>query len=47
MKIKLPFGLNENNLLVHVSNVENGKKCGCICPSCRVALIAVNPLAKR
>ena len=41
MKIKLPFGLNENNILVHVPNVDNGKKCGFICPSCRVALIAV------
>lgn len=39
-KIKLPFGLNENNTLVHISDVESGKKCGCVCPSCRSPLIA-------
>lgn len=38
--IKLPFGLNEKNALVHIADVESGKKCGCICPSCRFALIA-------
>jgi hypothetical protein len=41
-EIKLPFGLNENNTLVHITDVENGKKCGCICPCCRVPLIAAN-----
>lgn len=39
--IRLPFGLGENNTLIHIADVESGKKCGCICPSCRVALIAV------
>ncbi|MCC7037244.1 MAG: hypothetical protein IT560_08030, partial [Alphaproteobacteria bacterium] len=38
--IKLPFGLNEQNILVHIAEVESGKKCACICPSCRAALIA-------
>lgn len=40
LKIKLPFGLNENNTLVHIANVERGKSCNCICPSCRSPLIA-------
>lgn len=38
--IKLPFGLNANNVLVHISDVERGKACGCICPSCQSPLIA-------
>jgi hypothetical protein len=38
--IKLPFGLNENNILVHIADVERGKKCNCVCPSCRSSLIA-------
>jgi hypothetical protein len=40
-KIKLPFGLNENNIIVPVIDVENGRKCNCVCPSCRSPLIAV------
>lgn len=40
LKIKLPFGLNENNVIVHIANVENGKSCNCICPSCSTPLIA-------
>lgn len=39
-EIKLPFGLNENNTLVHIADVERGRKCGCICPGCRSPLIA-------
>ena len=39
-KIKLPFGLNEHNILVHIADVESGKKCNCICPACRDPLIA-------
>lgn len=38
--IKLPFGLNENGITVHISEVEKGKKCGCICPACKSPLIA-------
>jgi hypothetical protein len=45
--IKLPFGLKENNDLVHISDVENGKKCGCFCPSCRTPLIAVKGRKKQ
>lgn len=40
LKIKLPFGLNENNIIVHITSVESGKNCNCICPSCRSPLIA-------
>ncbi|HAT1905701.1 competence protein CoiA family protein [Legionella pneumophila] len=40
LKIKLPFGLNENNIIVHISNVDSGKNCNCICPSCHSPLIA-------
>nr|WP_106184046.1 hypothetical protein [Legionella pneumophila] len=40
-KIKLPFGLNENNVIVHIANVESGKSCNCICPSCSTPLIAM------
>lgn len=31
-KIKLPFGLNENNDLVHISDVKNDEKRKYICP---------------
>ncbi|CAG20115.1 competence protein CoiA family protein [Photobacterium profundum] len=37
----IPFGLETStNNLVDVAEVENGKKCGCICPSCSTPLIA-------
>lgn len=38
--IKLPFGLNKNNALVHVTDVERGKSCNCFCPDCKSPLIA-------
>jgi hypothetical protein len=38
--IKLPFGLNRSGVLAHISEVEKGKKCGCICPACKSPLIA-------
>lgn len=38
--IKLPFGLNKEGTLVHISDVASGKKCTCICPSCYSPLIA-------
>lgn len=41
-EIKLPFGLNKNNTLVHIADVENGKKCECVCPECHTPLIAAN-----
>lgn len=40
-KIKLPFALDENNVLVHIADVESGKKYFYICPACRLQLIAV------
>ncbi len=37
----IPFGLNENSgELLDVSDVPKGRKCGCICPSCKTPLIA-------
>lgn len=37
----IPFALSvDTNLLVDVSDVQSGKKCGCICPSCNIPLIA-------
>lgn len=39
MKFKLPFGLKEGQL-VEVSQVENGLKCNCFCPSCGYPLVA-------
>ncbi len=38
--IKLPFGLNEDNVFVHIADVESGKKCSCVCPDCGSPLIA-------
>lgn len=46
-KIKLPFGLNKNNVLVHIADVERGKKCQCVCPSCRSPLIAAKGSKKQ
>lgn len=38
---KIPFGLSESkNEFVDVHDVPNGIKCLCICPSCRLQLIA-------
>lgn len=37
----IPFGFRvSDQQLVDVSEVERGKKCGCICPSCKTELIA-------
>lgn len=36
-----PFGLRESDgCFVDVAHVERGRKCGCICPSCKTPLIA-------
>ncbi len=43
----LPFAEGEDGRMVHVKNVPNGKKCGCICPECRGPLIAYQPRTKR
>lgn len=39
-QIQMPFGLNENNALVHISEVQKGYQCNCKCLSCGTALIA-------
>jgi len=37
----IPFALSlDTNLLVDVADVQSGKKCDCICPSCNLPLIA-------
>ena len=38
----LIYGVNQDNMLVHVDDVPNGLKCGCVCPSCGVPLVAKN-----
>jgi hypothetical protein len=37
--IKLPYGLREGKI-VHISEVEQGLQCECICPACKERLIA-------
>lgn len=39
MNLKLIYGLKDDKL-VHISEVESGLKCNCICPSCKTSLIA-------
>ncbi|WHY77279.1 competence protein CoiA family protein [Neobacillus sp. WH10] len=39
MKFKLPYGLKDGKL-VHISDVEKGLKCECVCPACNHPLIA-------
>ncbi|HAT2009130.1 hypothetical protein G5S93_13260 [Legionella pneumophila serogroup 1] len=41
VQIKLPFGLNEKNRIVHIADVERDNNDIYICPSCRSPLIAV------
>ena len=43
----LPFAEGEDGRMVHVKDVPNGKKCGCICPECRGPLIAYQPRTKK
>ncbi len=37
--IKLAFGLKDD-ILVHISRVERGLACGCVCPECNKPLVA-------
>jgi Competence protein CoiA-like family len=37
--IKLPFGLKDE-MLVHISEAQQGLGCGCVCPSCKEPLVA-------
>jgi ssDNA-binding Zn-finger/Zn-ribbon topoisomerase 1 len=36
----LVFGLDAEGRLRHVSSVDAGKQCGCICPKCKAPLLA-------
>ena len=38
-QLNLTYAL-KNNLLVHISDVERGKNCQCVCPACNEPLIA-------
>lgn len=38
--IKLPFGLNERNVLVHIADVGSDTYCNYFCPSCKSPLTA-------
>jgi len=37
--IQLPYGIKCGKL-VHISEVESGLACGCVCPSCDAQLVA-------
>lgn len=39
-KVNLTYALNAEGKLVHVDDVPNGNKCGCICPACNEPLQA-------
>lgn len=44
----IPFGLRiEDQQYVDVADVPKGRQCGCICPSCRIPLIARQGKANR
>lgn len=38
----MTFALLRDGRMVHVDDVPNGARCGCICPQCKQALIAKN-----
>lgn len=46
-KIKLPFGLSDQNIIIHIADIESGKHCNLFCPSCRTPLIAVKGTNKQ
>jgi hypothetical protein len=39
-EIKLPFGVDRSNRVVHISDVERGRACDCTCPGCSAPLEA-------
>lgn len=47
MNSKINYALNENQKLVFVDDVPNGKECGCVCPNCGEKLMAKNGGSKR
>lgn len=38
--MKLTYGLDEQGQLAHISEVERGDACGCLCPACNSPLRA-------
>ncbi len=40
-EIKLSFGVDRTNRVVHISDVESGRACACTCPGCGAPLEAV------
>lgn len=36
----LTFGLSKSGQLTHISEVSSGLACDCVCPSCKVTLVA-------
>lgn len=38
--VRLAYGMLSTGDIVHVSQVENGSECACVCPACGEALIA-------
>ena len=38
--VKLPYGEAANGEIVHISTVENGLACKCVCPGCGARLVA-------
>lgn len=43
MELKLPYGIDANNNLIHISSLtekDRGKACGLMCPCCKGELIA-------
>lgn len=38
----LTYAISSEGKIVHVDEVPNGNKCGCVCPSCKENLIAKN-----
>jgi hypothetical protein len=38
---RVPFGFDlQSGRLVDAASVPRGLKCGCVCPSCKIALVA-------
>lgn len=41
MDVRIPFALDKKTgVMVEVGNVERGRQCGCLCPSCRQGVVA-------
>src|ERR1700730_16969980 len=40
-EIRIPFGVDRTKRVVHISEVERGRACDCMCPGCDAPLTAV------